>query len=169
MTPQQTPLKADKHAPFPESRLRVVVWEDSLIERLGHDPRSIYVERYWLAILGPSATLLLRRLARDLEDVPDGFEIQTADLAQELGLGSRGGKHSPFWRSVDRICRFGGARRHLDLLEVRRKLPPLTARQAQRLPGALRSAHQAWLDDQLLARTTRPQMPPIQPHERLAS
>ena len=36
--------------------LHVLRWHDSLIDRLGHDSRSRYVERFWLGILGPSTT-----------------------------------------------------------------------------------------------------------------
>ena len=34
--------------------LHISVWVDPLVDRLGHDPRSTYVEQYWLGILGPS-------------------------------------------------------------------------------------------------------------------
>ena len=47
--------------------LHVLRWHDPLIDRLGHDPRSRYVERLWLEILGPSTTLVLRVLADALE------------------------------------------------------------------------------------------------------
>ena len=33
-----------------------VVWNDPPIDTVGFDPRSPYVERYWLAVLGPSST-----------------------------------------------------------------------------------------------------------------
>ena len=42
--------------------LTVVPWPDDVIDALGHDPRSHYVEAYWLGTLGPSTTWLLRRL-----------------------------------------------------------------------------------------------------------
>jgi len=48
---------------FPTDQLRVEAWDDPLVDRLGHDPRSTYTEHYWLGILGPSACWLLRRLA----------------------------------------------------------------------------------------------------------
>ena len=48
---------------FPTSQLRIEAWDDPIIDRLGHDPRSTYVETYWLGILGPSACWLLRRMA----------------------------------------------------------------------------------------------------------
>ncbi len=42
--------------------LPVRPWPDGVIDALGHDPRSLYVERFWLGILGPSTTWLLRFL-----------------------------------------------------------------------------------------------------------
>ena len=126
-----------------------------MLDRLGHDPRSGYVERYWLSILGPSCLLLLRRLAAELERQPDGFTIDTMQWAAELGLGMRGGRNGPFWRSVERACRFGAAQRNGDRLAVRRRLPPLSSRQVQRLPEALRASHQAWAEARL-ARDRRP-------------
>jgi hypothetical protein len=31
-------------------------WPDEVIDAVGHDPRSAYVERFWLGVLGPSTT-----------------------------------------------------------------------------------------------------------------
>ncbi len=39
---------------FPIDRLTVEAWPDPVIDQLGHDPRSAYVERFWLGVLGPS-------------------------------------------------------------------------------------------------------------------
>jgi len=36
--------------------LRVEAWTDPVVDRVGHDPRSTYVERFWLGVLGPSCT-----------------------------------------------------------------------------------------------------------------
>jgi hypothetical protein len=33
--------------------LRVLPWPDPVIDQVGYDPRSRYVERFWLGILGP--------------------------------------------------------------------------------------------------------------------
>jgi hypothetical protein len=141
---------------FPETRLQVIPLVDAVIDSLGHDPRSLYVEQYWLSILGPSATLLLRRLAAGLEEQPDGFELDPVEWALELGLGARGGKHGPFWKSIDRACRFGMAQRNGELLAARRYLPPLNARQVGRLPDHLRRAHDAWTARQLSQRRHPP-------------
>ncbi len=156
-TSQPSPTDNAPSGPsFPFATLIVRPWEDPLIEKLGHDPRSPYVERYWTSILGPSATLLLRRLATGLEISPDGFELDTVAWAQELGLGIRGGKNGPFWRSLDRTARFGAAQRNGATLVVRRKLPPLNLRQIDRLPPHLQQAHQAWATRQLIRPGTTP-------------
>ncbi len=136
----------------PPDTLAIQPWPDGVIDALGHDPRSAYVEQYWLSILGPSTTWLLRRLAAGLEASPDGFDLPLADTAQALGLGSRGGRHSPFMRAFARCCQFDLAEaRSAGAIAVRRKLPPLNRRQVQRLPGPLQAAHQAWQEDQLRA------------------
>src|SRR5579872_2413334 len=80
--------------------LQVEPWADPLIDRLGHDPRSHYAERFWLPVLGPSTMWLLRRIASGLERQPEGFEMDLGAAAKALGLGSteRHGRNSPFMR-----------------------------------------------------------------------
>ena len=123
---------------FPSEVLSIRPWPDDVIDALGFDPRSPYVETYWLGILGPSTTWLLRRLAGHLEDHPEGFELPLAETARQLGLGDRGGRHSPFLRAVTRTVQFDLAEPVGDgVLAVRRKVPPLNRRQLQRLSPAL--------------------------------
>jgi hypothetical protein len=125
-------------------------WPDAVIDALGHDPRSAYVEQFWLGILGPSTTWLLRRLAAGLEASPAGFELPLAETARALGLGDKGGRHSPFMRALTRVCQFDLAQLQSDDgLDVRRRLPPLNRRQVARLPLPLQEAHQRWQDEQL--------------------
>lgn len=125
--------------------LTVLPLEDVVIDQLGHDPRSLYVERFWLGILGPSATWLMRRLAAGLEAHPTGFELDLVATATELGLGHKAGRHAPFVRCLDRCCRFGLARaQDATTLLVRPKVPPLTRAQVERLPAQLRVEHEAW-------------------------
>src|ERR1700687_3530254 len=77
---------------------------DDVIDALGHDPRTLYVETYWLSVLGPSSLWLLRRLAAGLEAHPDGFDMPMAETARSIGLGDKGGRTSPFVRSLVRLC-----------------------------------------------------------------
>jgi hypothetical protein len=130
--------------------LAVRPWPDEVIDTLGHDPRSAYVERFWLGVLGPSTTWLLRRLATELEASPAGFELDLAAAARALGLGHTGGRNSPFMRCLVRACQFNLARADGDDgLAVRRKLPPLNRRQVLRLPPELADEHRRWQEEQL--------------------
>src|SRR5580700_3965447 len=81
---------------FEAPTLPVRPWVDEVIDTLGFDPRSAYVERFWLPILGPSTTWLLRRVATGFDRSSGGFALPLADTARELGLGDKGGRHSPF-------------------------------------------------------------------------
>ena len=106
---------------------------------------------FWLGILGPSTTWLLRYMANRLDATPEGFDLDLASTAQALGLGSKGGRHSPFMRALSRCCQFDVAEARPDgTLAVRRKLPPLTRRQVMRLSPELIAAHQAWQEAELL-------------------
>lgn len=136
------------HSPsFLTTSLTVRPWPDPVIDEVGHRVHSAYVERFWLGLLGPSSTWLLRRLVARLDESPEGYELDLALTATELGLGARSGRHSPFIRSIERCCRFGVAHRVDDAtLRVRRKLPPLTRIQVARLPAALQAAHATWTD-----------------------
>ena len=137
-------LLADDASPT-FATLTVRPWSDPVIDALGHDPRSPYVERFWLAILGPSTTWLLRLLAAELDANPAGFELDLNEAAVILGLGSRGGRHSPFMRALGRCCRFDLAEVLVDdSVAVRRKVPPLNRRQLLRLPPSLQQTHREW-------------------------
>ena len=132
---------------FPTDQLTIQAWPDPVIDQLGHDPRSAYVERFWLGILGPSTVWLLRRLADGLEAQPDGFVLDLPDTARALGVGMRGGRQSPFVRSLERVCRFGAARWQSPTeLAVRRMLPPLTRAQIERMPPTLQVEHGHWTE-----------------------
>jgi hypothetical protein len=127
--------------------LTVRPWPDDVIDRVGHDPRSAYVERFWLPLLGPSSVLLLRRLASELEDHPAEVSLPVEGTARSLGLGVRGGRGSTFLRTVERCRQFQLV--HLEddgrTLLARRKLPPLNRGQVGRLPEAVQAQHERWV------------------------
>ncbi len=131
--------------------LKVTPWPDPIIDSLGLDPRSHYVETYWLGTLGPSTTWLLRRLAHGLESAPTGFDLDLPTCARQLGLGDKGGRHSPFARSLGRLVQFEIARWQPrdGELEVRRRVPPLNRKQVMHLPDELRMGHDKWQARQL--------------------
>ncbi len=121
--------------------IRVERWTDPVVDRRGHDPRSLYVERFWLGAIGPSATWIMRRLADRFDDNPHGFTLRIADLGAELGMSTTRGEASPFGRALQRCVMFGLARRIDGGLAVRRRLPNITRRQLDRLPAQLVAAH----------------------------
>ncbi|HTW97609.1 MAG TPA: hypothetical protein VMD59_02470 [Acidimicrobiales bacterium] len=134
----------------------VVPWHDELVDGLGHDPRSYYVERFWLPVLGPSTVFLLRLVAAALEESPEGRELDLAETARQLGLGDRAGRHAPMVRTVTRCVDFEMARpAGLCTLAVRRRLPPLARRQQLRLTTGLAAEHDRW---EAAAGTARPKV-----------
>jgi hypothetical protein len=136
---------------FAPEVLHIRPWPDDVIDHMGHDPRSAYVEDYWLGLLGPSTTWLLRRLAAGFEYSPEGFDLDLGETARSLGLGDRSGRHSPFVRSINRTVQFDLALvSGPDELSVRRRLPSLNRAQLARLSPALRARHVAWQQEQLL-------------------
>jgi hypothetical protein len=129
--------------------LDVRPWPDPVLDTLGHDPRSAYVEEFWLGILGPTTTWLLRRLVAVLEEHPEGTTVPLTELSRILGLGRRASRNGPLDRCIERAVYFEVARMDEDgALAVRRRLPPLTRRQVVRLPSSLQLAHQRWQETQ---------------------
>jgi hypothetical protein len=131
---------------LPTDHLRISRWDDPVLEAVGHDPRSAYVERFWLALLGPSTTLLVRRIASELEAHPDGFDLALEETANALGLGVRGGLSGPFYRALARTGQFHITKANgPGELAARTKLQTLTRHQVDRLPATLREEHAAWV------------------------
>ena len=123
---------------------------DEVVDRLGFDPRSAYVERFWLGVIGPSTTWLLRRIAAGFDASPDGFPMPMGETARALGLGERGGRNSPFLRTLNRMVQFDLARVGGPAeIHVVRRLPPLSRRHTARLSPALQEAHQRWQEAQV--------------------
>ena len=132
------------HVPSPLT-LHVRPWEDPVLDRLGHDPRDTYCERFWLPLLGPSAVLLTRQLADHFDQRPEGFALVAEDSSRSLGLGSPSGRRSAFQRTLARLAQFRLV--HVDsddVLLARRRLPGLSRAQVLKLPAPVRQAHEAW-------------------------
>lgn len=124
--------------------LIVIPWCDPVVEAVGYDARSAYVELFWLGILGPTSTWLLRRLVSGLDAFPDGYELDLAETANALGLSLTAGVHSPFGKALNRCIMFGVASEIGHGIAVRRQLPPLAMRQLRKLPPHLQAAHEEW-------------------------
>jgi hypothetical protein len=145
---------------FEAESVRIRPWCDEVLDRMGFDPRSPYVERFWLGVVGPSVTWLIRRIAAGFDTAPDGFDMPLGETARALGLGDPGGRNSAFFRTVNRMVQFELARVSAPSeLEVLRRLPPLTRRQTSRLSPALQEAHERWL-------TTAREVPPSEAARR---
>ena len=139
---------------LPLERLTIRPWHDPVVEAVGHDLRSPYVERFWLALLGPSTTLLLRHLAAELDASPEGVDLDLEDTARALGLGLRGGASSPFLRAIARTGQFHLARPDgAGAIAVRTRIQTLTHHQTERLPTPLRD--EIWFRSCPLVRTRR--------------
>ena len=135
---------------FPTDTLTVIAWPDDVIDRVGLDARSRYVETFWLGVLGPSTTWLLRHLVDELEAQPDGFTLDLFETANRLGLGMKGGRHSPFVRALGRLVQFEMAQlQGIDVLAVRRRIPALSRRHIIRLSEPMQRAHGEWQKRQL--------------------
>jgi len=125
--------------------LAIVPWPDPVIDTLVHDPRSWYVEQFWLPVIGPTSTWLLRRIVARFDAAPDGFDLNLDETARGLGLGGRDGRHSPFQRALARCVTFKLARpQGPGALGVRRRIPPLARRHLDRLPPTLQKMHDDW-------------------------
>jgi hypothetical protein len=129
--------------PLP-AKVRVTPWVDPVVDRRGHDPRSGYVELFWLSVLGPTATWLLRRLVAGFDRQPDGYDLDVPATARSLGLSVSKGLASPFAKAVKRCVMFGVAHDTSDGWAVRRRLPAISQRHLVRLPDELQAAHTHW-------------------------
>ncbi len=74
-------------APVAADRLRIVPWVDPVADPHGVHPCSRYVELYWLGIIGPSTTWLLRRLSYGLEMHPAGLDLDLVEIGPVAGPG----------------------------------------------------------------------------------
>lgn len=129
--------------PLPLS-VQVAPWHDPVVDRRGHDPRSAYVEQFWLGVLGPTATWLMRRLVAGFDHQPDGYVLDVAGTARSLGLSVTKGMASPFNKAVQRCVMFGLVQRLSESWLVRRRVPTVSQRHLGKLPDELQTAHVQW-------------------------
>ena len=145
--PSPSPITSDEkpnvgHLVSPRATIRP--WVDPIVDERGHDPRSCYVERFWLSVIGPTATWVMRRFADEFDDAPDGFAIDLDHTATSMGLSFTKGPNSPFGKALHRCVMFGLAQPTHDGLAVRRKLPTVAQRHLRRLPDDVQRAHEDW-------------------------
>jgi len=125
--------------------ITLIPWIDHRVDAFGHDPRSTYVEQFWLGTLGPSTTWFLRHCA-NLLDAADSTSVNLRETASTLGIGHEGGSGGAMSKTVARACRLRAARSVGSAnLAVRLRLPQLGSRQLQRLPEPVRRLHQEFI------------------------
>lgn len=129
-----------------DDRLTLNIWKDPVVERVGFDSCGDYVELFWLPIIGPTSTWLLRRLTAMAVLHPEGCALDAAAVAASIGLGFDAGPKSSLTRSLQRLSIFGLARISSRTISVRTVVPPLTMKNLSRLPEHLQSAHSLWSD-----------------------
>jgi len=120
---------------------------DPRVQRVGFDLTDPYVEQCWGPVVGPSATLLLRRMPTLwTERVP--ATITHGELSRTLGLGAGAGANSRLMHSIDRLVRYRLATWHEkgQSLDVYQQAPGLLPHQLERLPEWTRQAHARLLD-----------------------
>jgi hypothetical protein len=119
-------------------------WSDPIVDERGHDPRGAYVERFWLSVIGPTATWIMRRFADGFDTEPAGYVLDLDHTASSMGLSFAKGHNSPFGKALQRCVMFGLAQPLSDGFAVRRRLPAVAQRHLRRLPEDLQAEHLEW-------------------------
>ena len=115
------------------------------VQRAGFPLDHRYVEQCWAPVIGPSSTLLLRRLPW-LWRAGTTVSVDTADLGRSLGLGGGTGRNSVITRTLDRIVQFRFATwSDAGELDVFTEAPPLSPKQLARVPAWTRVLHEQLL------------------------
>jgi hypothetical protein len=152
MSGEGIPLPGERLLPpevLPDT-LRLVAWQDEVIDQLGFDPRSEYVEVCWLPVLGPTGAWLYRRLAAWVAAEPDGLDIDLPELASSFGFSRSLSKNSPFTNALHRLGHFGLAEwSDGATLGVLRKAPPLQRPRVLRLPPSVQRFHEQQMREHL--------------------
>ena len=120
--------------PTAQVRRLVETQVEGSVEGCRYDARHVYVETYWLPVLGPSAVLALRRVAEWLDQNPTGVDINLVDFGASLGVGTGTGRNTQINRTLARLVDFRLARIHDEHLEVATTLGPLPTGLRRRLP-----------------------------------
>ncbi|MGI8756907.1 MAG: hypothetical protein ACR2MB_13830 [Acidimicrobiales bacterium] len=119
---------------------------DERVRRLGFDLSGSYFEQCWGPMLGPTATLLLRRMPTLWEEQTPAV-ISRGEFGRSLGVGPGKGTRSVLSHTLDRVVRFGFARWHgfEPSLDVAVHVPVLKAHHVERLPQVTQQAHERLL------------------------
>lgn len=118
---------------------------DLEVQRAGFPLDHRYVEQCWAPVIGPTSTLLLRRLPW-LWRAGTTVAVSMADLGQSLGVGSGTGRSSMIVRTLDRLVKFGFATPSgSGELDVFTEARPLSPRHLTRVPAWTKVLHEQLL------------------------
>lgn len=124
---------------------------DARVKRVGFDLTDPYVEHCWSAVVGPSSTLLLRRMPVLWASQQVPAEVEASKLSRSLGLGVGVGERSRLVSTMNRLVQYRLARPAPEGagLKVFRQVSPLTPRQLERVPQWTRDTHELFLSAHL--------------------
>jgi hypothetical protein len=133
-----------------ELRIHPVPHPNAQVRQVGFPLDAAYVEQVWASVIGPSATLMLRRTAALWDQQGHPATVDVIEFGRSLGLGP-----SATGRTIARLLQFGMAGATSDGLGVHTRVAPLSARQLSRVTPLTRQAHDRLLAAHLdrLART----------------
>lgn len=128
------------------TELRVLPWPEAPDMGDRFPVRHPYVEAFYVATLGPTATLMLRRFGLGLAVHPQGYSVPVDYLAAALGLTEARGRDSALQRGLERLVWLRVAIWHsTDTLAVRQAVPRLHPTLVAKLPEAMQAEHAAAL------------------------
>jgi hypothetical protein len=124
-----------------EELLQFDPWHDPHFDRWGVEPRSPYVERFWVPVLGPSAFVLARNITAVFASHHGSYNIDTETQAALIGTSP-----GQLRRIVERLVQFGLAKRIVtDHIAIRTSWPAIGNGALRQLPEPLRQAHGDWM------------------------
>jgi hypothetical protein len=141
-TPTAEPIERSTAAILSASdTLAVIAWHDPTVEQAtGAMPTDSDEALVWYTpSIGTIGMAMAHRFARHATTGPSTWTVE--DIALTFGIGPSAARVA---RSLDRLERFGIARRTGRTLAMRLWLAPLTYRQRCALPGYLAAADDAW-------------------------
>lgn len=123
-------------------RLRPLPASSELAFPLGHD----YFEIVYTPLVGPTAVLLARAMARHLQAAGGPTTVCPVELALEVGIRASStdplGKRSHLVHAIDRLAHNHVVSRLGDrVLGVREGIQPVSDRTVEKLPGVVRDVH----------------------------
>lgn len=141
-------LDGNDELPYPEPepidglRLRALPAAIGLAFPLEH----AYFEIVYAPLIGPTAVLLARAMARHLDAAGGPTTVSPTELALEVGIRASStdplGRKSHLVHAIDRLAHDRIVARLGDrILGVHTTIPPLSARALQKLPAPAQEAH----------------------------